>query len=63
MRKLKFGYEEQLYSSLDDQAIAVIALCVNNIDELEFRADDITINGWEILSTAISKRPTPVSWR
>ena len=56
MRKLKV--DRYL---LNNEAIAGIASCIDNIDELEFRAEYVTMYAWEILSTAIKKRPTPVS--
>ena len=55
MRKL------DLYDPLNDESIAGIALCADKIKELEFRAGDVTMHGWEILSTAINNRPTAVS--
>ena len=48
-------------SSLNDEAIAEIASCVDKIDQLWFDARDVTKHGWKILSSAIKKRPTPVS--
>ena len=48
-------------SPLDDEAIAGIASCVHKIEELEFIAGNVTMHGWKILSSAINKRPTPVS--
>ena len=50
-----------LYSVLTDVAIAGIASCVDKIEELVFDARGVTMCGWEILSTAISNRSTPVS--
>ena len=47
--------------SLNDEAIAGIASCVDKIEELVFRADGVTMFGWKILSTAINNRSTPVS--
>ena len=55
MRKLKF------VGLLNDESIAEIALCVDKIEELEFNPGYVTMHGWEILSTAINKRPTAVS--
>ena len=61
-------------TQLNDEAIAVIASCVDKIEELQFNAtdnvttqlqfnatDNVTTQGWEILSTAINNRATPVS--
>ena len=48
-------------TQLNDEAIAVIASCVDKIEELQFVANDVTTHGWEILSTAINNRATPVS--
>ena len=53
--------ELQLHSSLDDEAIARIASCVDKIKNLMFDARKVTMHGWKILSTAINKRRTPVS--
>ena len=50
-----------LNSSLNDEAIAAIAPCVDKIEKLGFDADEVTMRGWEILSTAVNNRPTPVS--
>ena len=55
MRKLK------LYDPLNDESIAGVALCVDKIEELRFYAGNVTMHGWEILSTAIKNRPTAVS--
>ena len=38
-----------------------IASCVDNINELEFHAEKLTKSSWNKISTAINKRPTPVS--
>ena len=46
---------------LNDELIAWIASCVDNIEELRFYAHDVTVLGWEILSTAINNLPTAVS--
>ena len=46
---------------LNGKAIARIASCVDKIEELQFDAYCVTMHGWEILSTAINNRPTPVS--
>ena len=46
---------------LNDELIAGIALCVDKIEELGFNARNVTMHGWEILSTAIKNRPTAVS--
>ena len=46
---------------LDDEGIAAIASCVDKIEKLWLNADDVTMRGWEILSTVINNRPTPVS--
>ena len=50
-----------LYDSLNDESIAGIASCVDKIEELKFNAENVTMHGWEILSTAIKNRPTAVS--
>ena len=50
-----------LLSSLNDESIAEIAMCVDKIEELWFDARNVTMHGWEILSTAIKNRPTAVS--
>ena len=55
MRKLK------LNDPLNDESIAEIASCVDKIEELAFNARNVTMHGWEILSTAIKNRPTAVS--
>ena len=54
MRKLKLNY-------VNDETIAGIASCVDNIEELTIVASRVTMHGWEILSTAINNRSTPVS--
>ena len=51
----------ELYGPLNDEAITGIASCVDKIEELQFCACNITMHGWEILSTAINNRPTAVS--
>ena len=56
MRKLDLSW-----SRLNDESIAVIALCVDKIEELELNVDDVTIDGWKILSIAINNRSSPVS--
>ena len=56
MRKLKLRD-----SPLNDEGITVIASCVDKIEKLKFYATEVTINGLEILATAINNRPTPVS--
>ena len=48
-------------SGLNDNGIAVIASCVHKIENLVLYADDATIHGWKILSTAINNRSNPVS--
>ena len=55
MRRLNLGV------SLNDNSIAGIALCVDKIEELAFCAAHVTMDDWEILSTAINKRSTAVS--
>ena len=50
-----------LFSSLNDEVIAAIASCVDKIDRLLLNVRDVTASGWEILSTAINNRLTPVS--
>ena len=55
MRRLK------LLDPLNDESIAEVALCVDKIEELRFDASNVTMHGWEILSTAIKNRPTAVS--
>ena len=50
-----------LSGSLNDESIAEIASCVDKIEELKFNASNVTMHGWEILSTAIKNRPTAVS--
>ena len=45
----------------DNQAADEIASCVDNINELEFNAEKLTKSSWNKISTAINKRPTPVS--
>ena len=52
-------------SPFDDEEIKSIAFCIDKIDELTLYIDDdvandITICGWVILSTAISNRLSPV---
>ena len=46
---------------LNDESIVEIALCVDKIEELTFNAGNVTMHGWEILSTVINHRPTAVS--
>ena len=53
--------ELRLWNLLNDESIAGVALCVDNIEELIFDAEHVTMHGWEILSTAIKNRPTAVS--
>ena len=50
-----------LYFSLSDKAIAAIASYVDKIEKLWLGVGDVTMRGWEILSTAINNRPIPVS--
>ena len=50
-----------LRGSLNDESIAEIASCVDKIEGLEFYARNVTLHGWEILSTVINNRPTAVS--
>ena len=50
-----------LYSSLNDEAIDVIASCVDKMEELVLDAGGLRMHGWKILSTAINSRTTPVS--
>ena len=47
-------------NNVNDETIAGIALCVNGIEELQIDGYHVTMHGWEILSTAINNRPTPV---
>ena len=65
MRRLELYDSLNLYAPeydlLNDESIAIIALCVDKIEELAFNADDVTMHGWEILSIAITNRPTAVS--
>ena len=56
MRKLDLSLTQ-----LNDESIDVIALCVDKIEELVLNADDVTMHGWERLSTAINNRSCPVS--
>ena len=56
MRKLDLSR-----TRLNDESIAVIALCVDKIEELVFNAGNITMHGWKRLSTAINNRSSPVS--
>ena len=48
-------------SKLNDNEIAVIASCVDKIENLAFYPDNVTIHGWKSLSTAINNRLNPVS--
>ena len=50
-----------LAGPLNDESIAGIASCVDKIEDLRFDAEDVTMHGWEILSTAIKNRSTAVS--
>ena len=50
-----------LHSIWYDEAIAEIVSCVDKIEELMVDPRDVTMNGWNILSTAINNRTTPVS--
>ena len=56
MRKLDLGWTQ-----LNDESIAVIASCIDKIEQLEFSAGGVAINGWKNLSTAINNRSSPVS--
>ena len=49
------------YSFRNNEAVDEIASCVDNINELEFNAEELTKSSWNKISTAINKRPTPVS--
>ena len=51
----------ELLGPLNDESIARIASCVDKIDEMRFYAEDVTMHGWEILSTAMKNRTTAVS--
>ena len=51
----------ELLGPLNDESIAGIASCVDKIEELMFNARNVTMHGWEILSTAMKNRPTAVS--
>ena len=44
-----------------NEAVDEIASCVDNINELKFNAEKLTKSSWNKISTAINKRPTPVS--
>ena len=55
MRKLWLDYP------LNDESIVGIVSCVDKIEELEFDPENVTMHGWEILSTAINNRTTGVS--
>ena len=50
-----------LYDFLSDESITGIALCVDKIEELKFKPGYTPMHSWEILSTAITNRPTAVS--
>ena len=50
-----------LYSSLNDEAIAGIVSCVDKIEELVIDAHGVKKSDLKILSTAINNRTTPVS--
>ena len=45
---------------VNDETIAGIASCIDKIEELQINHHHVTMHGWEILSTAINNRPTPV---
>ena len=45
---------------VNDETIAGIASCIDKIEELQIDVYHVTMHGWEILSTAINNRPTPV---
>ena len=49
------------YSFRNNEAVDEIASCVDNINELEFNAEELAKSSWNKISTAINKRPTPVS--
>ena len=49
------------WSRFNDESIAVIASCVDKIEELAVMRTDVTIRGWKRLSTAINNRSSPVS--
>ena len=57
MRRLALDYRHPL----NDESIAGIASCVDKIEDLAFDARNVTMHGWEILSTAMKNRPTAVS--
>ena len=44
-----------------NEAADEIASCVDNINELGFNSEKLTKSSWNKISTAINKRPTPVS--
>ena len=56
MNRLEF-----LGSKLNDQAIAMIASCIDKLEKLEFDAGELTLYGLKVLSIAVNNRPTPVS--
>ena len=51
----------QFGTRLNDESIAVIATCVDKIEELMFCSCNVTIDGWKMFSTAINNRSSPVS--
>ena len=52
----------RLYESpLNDETIALISSCVNQIEELDFKTGDVATHSWKILSSAMNNRTTPVS--
>ena len=47
-------------NNANDETFAGIASCIDKIEELQIDVYHVTMHGWEILSTAINNRPTPV---
>ena len=47
-------------NNVNDETIAGITSCIDKIEELQIDVYHVTMHGWEILSTAINNRPTPV---
>ena len=48
-------------SRLSDDAMSMIASCVNKVEVMIFRGGAVTMHGWNILSRAVCNRVTPVS--
>ena len=50
-----------LYDTPKDEEFAAIVSCIHKVDYIHFNPTDLTVDTFEMLSAAISNRPTPVS--